>query len=146
MIVNAGSSYPSKGGTYGSISLSGNGTYSLSPPTSGTYAGIVIFQPKDNTKALTLSGNASGMSGTVYAPAAQLSESGNAQLDASLIVDMLTISGNGTADGLTLDSSEGTGRLQPGAARLGVWHGLRVAKLWDEEHRTRSAPPRRRWA
>ena len=68
MIINAGSSYPATGGTYGGISLSGNGTYSLTPPASGTYTGIVIWQPKDNTKALALSGNASGMTGTVYAP------------------------------------------------------------------------------
>ncbi len=117
MIVNAGSNYPNTGGTYGSISLSGNGTYSLSPPTSGTYAGIVIFQPRDNTKELTLSGNASGMNGTVYAAAAQLSESGNAQLEASLIVDTLTISGNGTADGLTLDSPQGTEAYSPAQVR-----------------------------
>ena len=54
MIVNAGSKYPTTGGTYGSITLSGNGSYNLSPPTSGTYAGIVIFQTRDNTKALTV--------------------------------------------------------------------------------------------
>ncbi len=55
-------------GTYGSITFSGNGSYNLSPPTSGTYAGIVIFQSRDNTKSLTISGNASGMTGTIYAP------------------------------------------------------------------------------
>ena len=66
MIFNAGSKYPTTGGTYGAISLSGNGKYNLTPPTSGTYAGIVIFQLRDNTKALTLSGNAMGMTGTIY--------------------------------------------------------------------------------
>ena len=68
------------GGTYGSITLSGNGTSNLSPATTGTYAGILIFQPRDNTKALTFSGNAVGISGTIYAPTAQLAESGNAQV------------------------------------------------------------------
>ena len=53
-IVNAGTKYPSTGGTYGSITLSGNGSYNLSPPTSGAYAGIVIFQTCDNPKAITL--------------------------------------------------------------------------------------------
>ena len=38
----------------------------------------------DNTKALTVSGNASGITGTIYAPGAALSESGNAALNASL--------------------------------------------------------------
>jgi len=117
MIVNAGSAYPSKGGTYGSITLSGNGSYNLSPPTTGTYAGIVIFQTRDNTKALTVSGNASGMTGTIYAPAAQLSESGNAQLNAALIVDMLTVSGNGIANGLTLSAPTGTVAFTPAQIR-----------------------------
>ena len=92
-----------RGGTYGSITLSGNGSYNLSPPTTGTYAGILIFQSRDNTKALTFSGNASGMTGTIYAPAAQLAESGNAQLNAALVVDTLTISGNGIANTVTLE-------------------------------------------
>ena len=98
-IFNAGSKYPSTGGTYGSISLSGNGNITLSPPTTGTYAGVVLFQPADNTKALTISGNASSVTGAIYAPAAQLSESGNGQIDASIVVDTMTMSGNAIAGG-----------------------------------------------
>ena len=99
MIVNGGSKYPGTGGTYGSITLSSNVAINLSPATSGTYAGIVFFQPRDNTAALSVTGNASGITGTIYAPAAALSESGNGSLDASLIVDTVAISGNGVADG-----------------------------------------------
>jgi len=98
MIVNAGSKYPGTGGTYGSISLGGNGACSLSPLTSGPYAGVVFFQPSDSKQALTVTGNASGITGTIYAPAAGLSESGNGAINASLIVDKITISGNGIAD------------------------------------------------
>ena len=47
----------------------------------------MIFQTRDNSKALTVSGNASGMTGTVYAPAAQLAESGNTQLNEALDVE-----------------------------------------------------------
>ena len=117
LIVNAGTDYPSSGGSYGSISLSGNGSYHLTPPTTGTYAGIVIFQARDNSKAMTVSGNASGMTGTIYAPAAQLSESGNAQLNAALIVDTLTISGNGVANIVTLSSPTGTVAYTPAQIR-----------------------------
>ena len=99
MIVNAGSKYPATGGTYGSISLGGTATFNLSPATSGPYAGIVFFQPSDNTKAMTVTTNASGITGTIYAPGASLSESGNGALNASLIVDTITISGNGIANG-----------------------------------------------
>ncbi len=98
LIFNAGSNYPNTGGTYGSIALSGNGTFSLSAPTTGTYAGIVVFQSRDNPQALSLSGNAvAGLTGTVYASEAQLVLSGNGQLDDTLIVDMLSLSGNAIA-------------------------------------------------
>ena len=70
MIVNAGTLYPFSGGTYGSITLSGNGTCSLSPMTRGPYAGIVFFQPGDNTQTMTVTANATGITGTIYAPAA----------------------------------------------------------------------------
>ena len=117
MIVNAGSKYPSSGGTYGGITLSGNGSYNLSPPTTGTYAGIVIFQTRDNTKALTISGNASGMTGTIYAPTAQLGESGNGSLTAALIVNTMTVSGNGVANTLTLGAPTGTVAYTPAQIR-----------------------------
>ena len=37
------------------------------------------------------------MTGTIYAPAAQLVESGNAQVSAAFIVDTMTLSGNAVA-------------------------------------------------
>jgi len=97
MIVNAGTLYPFTRGTYGSITLSGNGTCSLTPLARGPYAGIVFFQPSDNKQTMTVTANATGITGTIYAPAATLSESGNGALNASLIVDRLTINGNGVA-------------------------------------------------
>ena len=54
-IVNAGSKYPTTGGTYGNITLSGNGSYNLSSPTTGTFAGIVIFQPRGHARILSSS-------------------------------------------------------------------------------------------
>jgi len=117
MVFNAGSKYPLTGGTYGGISLSGNGSYNLTPATSGTYAGIVFFQSRDNTKAITLSGNAAGMTGTIYAPAAQLGESGNAQLNAAVIADTMTISGNGVNNAVTLDAPSGTVAYAPNQIR-----------------------------
>jgi len=98
-IVNAGSQYPGAGGTYGSITLAGNSACTLSPATSGADAGIVFFQPPDNTKPITVSGNAAGISGTVYAPGAALTENGNGAINASLLVNTLTISGNGAIGG-----------------------------------------------
>ncbi len=100
MIYNTKSS----GGTYGAINLSGNGTISLTPPSSGPDAGILIFQDRSAAQALTFSGNGmQGITGTIYAPAAQLLESGNAQIGSpanpvSIVVDAMNLSGNATAD------------------------------------------------
>ena len=119
MIYNTKSST----GTYGSVTLSGNGAISLTAPTTGTYAGILIFQDRNNAKALTFSGNAmQGMAGTIYAPAAQLAESGNAQIGStsnpvSIIVDTLTLSGNGIANAVTLSSPSGTVAYTPNQIR-----------------------------
>ena len=109
VIYNAGSNYPNSGGSFGGITLSGNGTFRLSASASGTYAGVLFFQSHQNTRALSFSGNAmSGMSGTIYAPSASLSMSGNAQLQNSLIVDQLNLSGNVSLT-QTAAGSDGTG-------------------------------------
>jgi len=117
LIYNAGSSYPSTGGTYGAISLSGNGAINLTAPATGMYAGLVFVQPSANAKALTLSGNAVTLSGTVFAPSAQLDLSGNAQLNAAIIVDTLVVSGNGVSNGLAPTAPAGTVAYTPAQIR-----------------------------
>ncbi len=103
LIYNAGSNYPNSGGSFGAISLSGNGSTSLSPASTGSYAGIMLIQPAANTQTLSFSGNSmAGVTGAIYAPAAQLSESGNAQLSVTLDVDTLTLSGNASAQFVAL--------------------------------------------
>jgi hypothetical protein len=69
----------------------------LSPATTGNFVGIGIFQARDNSKPLTLSGNATlGLSATgiLYAPAALVQLSGNSNLTGALIVNELALSGN----------------------------------------------------
>ena len=58
-IFNAGSNYnvSTDGGNFGGISLSGNGNVNLNPPTMGTYAGILIYQSRVNTRALSMNRN-----------------------------------------------------------------------------------------
>jgi hypothetical protein len=109
MIYNAGSNYPGSGGNFGGISLSGNGTFRLTAPTSGTYAGVLIFQSRQNTRALSFSGGAMGsMTGTIYAPSALLSMSGSASLSNPLDVGMLNLSGNVALTQIAA-GSDGTG-------------------------------------
>ncbi len=114
MIYNAGTNYPSSGGTFGGITLSGNGAFKLTAPTAGTYANILIFQSRQNTRALSFSGNAmAGMSGTIYAACALLNMSGNSQLQNPLDVGMLNLSGNvsltQTAEGSDGSSGDASG-------------------------------------
>jgi subtilase family serine protease len=119
MIYNTKSS----NGTYGSIVLSGNGVITLTAPTSGTYAGILIFQDRANSKALTFSGGAMrGTAGTIYAPAAQLAESGGAQIGTasnpvSIVVDTLSVIGSGVANAVTLSAPSGTAAYTPAQIR-----------------------------
>ncbi len=117
-IYNTNSAFPSSGGTSGAITLSGNGTFKLTPATTGTYANLLFIQPAANTHVLTYSGNAmAGVSGTIYAPSAGLVESGDAQLNASIIVDTITLSGNAITNVATLSAPDGAVAYSPAQVR-----------------------------
>ncbi|TPK66639.1 pilus assembly protein [Mesorhizobium sp. B2-4-19] len=63
------------------ITINANEQVNLSPPTSGPFAGITIFENRGNTSALTLNGGAnSAISGFVYAPDAAISFGGNSDM------------------------------------------------------------------
>jgi hypothetical protein len=118
-LYNTESAFPNPGGTYGGITLSGNGSFNLTAPTTGPYAGIVLFQARTNTRAISISGNAAdGMSGTVYAPAALLYLSGNASLQGAVVVNELSLSGNAAstqaADGGDVSGGDTAGQLLAG--------------------------------
>lgn len=74
----------------GRMEVQGNGTLNLTPPTSGTYAGILIFQARNNTNPLWFSGNANlgigNLTGTIYLANATLHLEGNATLLRSMVV------------------------------------------------------------
>jgi hypothetical protein len=111
-IYNAGSNIlPNSGtATFGAISLGSSGAIGLSAPTTGPYAGILIFQSRDNTQTMSLGASSvTGLSGTIYAPSALLSLSGGASLKIPAIVNLLTLSGNG-----------GTGPAAPSIVRSPV--------------------------
>jgi PKD repeat protein len=93
VIYNAGSSFPNPGGTFGNLQLTGNATSTLSSPTSGPYRGVLVFQARDNAQPIALSGNHTGLDGTIYAAAAELKLSGNSVAHVALIVDRLSVTG-----------------------------------------------------
>jgi hypothetical protein len=97
-IYNSGSNFPSSGGSFGAISLTGNGSFNIDPQTTGAYAGMLIFQSRDNSRPLTISGNGavSGLQGTIYGAAMEADITGNGTMPAQFIVDSVAISGNGS--------------------------------------------------
>jgi Flp pilus assembly protein TadG len=80
--------------------INANEQVNLSPPTSGPYAGITIYQAHGNTQALTLNGGSgSVVSGFIYAPDAAITFAGNSDMNAQgsclrLVADTVTMTGN----------------------------------------------------
>jgi hypothetical protein len=96
MIYNAGSNYVGHGSSFGPITLTGQGTISLTPSSTGTYAGIAIFQSRDNTRAARLNPAAvQAFAGSIfYAPAATVGATGNAHVVNTFVVDRLQMTGS----------------------------------------------------
>jgi hypothetical protein len=81
----------------GNVNFSGNSQGQLSPATTGTYAGLTVFQARNNSAQANLSGNANwSLSGTFYFPNAAVNLSGNSEttLPMQFIVYDLSLSGN----------------------------------------------------
>jgi Bacterial Ig-like domain (group 3)/Periplasmic copper-binding protein (NosD) len=103
----------------GGIAFSGNGTFNVTGPATGPYAGVVIFQARDNTRAITLSKNAmAGIGGTIYAPAALLYLNGDATINGALVVNELTVTGDAAStqsvDGSDIAAGSTAGQLLGG--------------------------------
>ena len=80
--------YPAAGGSCATFALNGNNTTTLSAPTSGAYAGMLIWQDVACTGSLSIGGNgAIEATGTIYAPGATVEGNGNnAEVAVSQIV------------------------------------------------------------
>jgi hypothetical protein len=86
----------------GQINIAGNGTVTLSAPTSGAYTGIGLYQDRTISTALKISGNGNmKIDGTIYAPSGQAQFTGNGSGDTLggwVIVQSMTLSGLGSFD------------------------------------------------
>ncbi len=98
--------YNAPNSTSDTISLTGNGKVSLSPMASGPYQGITLFQDRNSTAPITITGNGNlDITGAIYAAHVLLNVTANADVDAqgnpldsvglAIIVYDLKISGNG---------------------------------------------------
>ncbi len=88
MLYLTNSAYPAAGGTCATFALNGNNHTQLSAPTTGTYAGMLVWQDAACTGALSIGGNGQiDSTGTIYAPSATIAGNGsNAQVTCSQIV------------------------------------------------------------
>jgi Flp pilus assembly protein TadG len=77
-----------------------NNVINLSPPSSGTYAGITIFQEHGDTSPMTINGTSgSNVSGFIYAPDAPVTYTGNSDMTAAgncirVVGDTVEMNGN----------------------------------------------------
>ncbi len=91
----------------GQVTLTGTSDTQLTAPTSGTYEGIVIFQNRDSTTTVNMSGDAIADGwGAVYAAGAQIRLVGNTDSNSlhQFISDTFLMEGNST---ITIDFSNG---------------------------------------
>ncbi|MHB8571599.1 MAG: pilus assembly protein TadG-related protein [Candidatus Dormibacteria bacterium] len=103
MIYFACASYPAQCNTGGqsgaSLSLTGNGSYDVTAPSSGTYQGLGVFYDRHNTSSLSITGNGSdNLTGTIYGASASLTLTGNgdtSQFNSLVVVNTATFTGNG---------------------------------------------------
>jgi Flp pilus assembly protein TadG len=83
----------------GGVNINTSGSVTLTPPTSGTYQGITIFQNAADTTSGTIAAATQNVQGVIYMPIAQLTLSGNGRsivTTATIVVGNLVISGNVT--------------------------------------------------
>jgi hypothetical protein len=85
--------------TEGQTSVTGSGNVNISAPTSGAQDGILFFQSRSDTQAMSITGSANlGLNGIVYVPDAQLNftGSGSGKMNTDLVVKSLNITGSGS--------------------------------------------------
>ena len=85
------------------VSINGTGSIVMSPPTSGIYQGLTLFQDRESPNPMSVSGGGyMNITGTFYAANAQLTVSGggDSKVGSQYISRFLKIAGNG---GLRID-------------------------------------------
>ena len=101
--------YNAPQGSGDQIDLSGKGSVTLTPPTSGNYAGFSIIQDPSSTAGMSITGNGLlAITGAIDAPKASLSLTGNGSTDtfgSQIIASSINMTGNGT---VTIGGTTGT--------------------------------------
>jgi Flp pilus assembly protein TadG len=103
MIVNGGDTISGSDLTFyfssGSLTMNGSSSADLVAPTTGSYAGILIYQNSSDSSGIILNGESNSVwQGAIYAPDANLTINGGGNLAAYTIVDTESMTVNGGVD------------------------------------------------
>jgi hypothetical protein len=85
----------------GGLDIEGNGSVTLSPPTTGIYTGISYFQSRTSTATAKIAGNGNfNVTGTVYAAdgLSDLQGNGDASIASQVVSLLMKASGNGATN------------------------------------------------
>jgi hypothetical protein len=85
----------------GGLSITGNGSVTLSPPTSGIYQGISYFQDRGSTATAKVAGNGNyNVTGTFYVAdgLTDLQGNGDASVASQVVTLLMTAGGNGVTN------------------------------------------------
>ena len=115
-IFNTMSNYPAVGGTCSAMGVSGNHDITIYAMTSGTYAGLLVYQDSACTATMNFGGTAFSLqaTGTIYLPNAQFTANGQPTINGGQIVAKTIDLQNAT---LNINYSPGTS-AQPILPRL----------------------------
>jgi hypothetical protein len=128
MLHVTNSTYPAAGGTFAGVSFNTTGAVNLSAPATGSYAGVLLFQARSSTKAITINGTlAQQFRGTIYATSALLSIAGSTIIRSAMVVNQLQVSGtaqvlgtgviSATPNSMAFSSSAGVVAYDPAQVR-----------------------------
>ena len=101
-----------------SLVIDNGANVNLTASTSGTYAGILVYQVASDTNALSVQGGSNtSFNGAIYAPGAAvtLGNGSNSTIDANIAAQSLTMNGGGT---LNSSATSGLGTLSTSVAKL----------------------------
>jgi hypothetical protein len=96
LLYNANANYPAAGGVCGSLSLAGSGTMTLTAGTTGSYAGMLVFQDRACAGAVAITvRTGTTLGGTLYVPAATLTvtAANNVTIASQIVAYELAIAG-----------------------------------------------------
>jgi hypothetical protein len=147
LIYNTGSNYPKAGGSFGAISLSGGGNLTATAAGGSSqlgqlapFAGLVFFQDRSNTQAMSLSGHiVGGITGAVYAKNAALSLGGGVQYGNSVVVGTISVGGGGVLNALPSSNAYTPDQIRTGyginnLALNGNGQTIAIVGAYDNPH------------